>query len=229
MPRKPRFFVPGFPAHIVQRGHNRQFIFFEDIDYQLYLSLLAEARERYPCEIHAYVLMSNHVHILATPSERDSISRMMQHVGRHYVPYINARYGRSGTLFEGRFRATIIETSEYLLACYRYIELNPVRAAMVRFPGDYPWSSFLGNVNSKDDGLITGHAEYQNLGGSPAERAQNYRMLFDDRLADYELEAIRIYTQSGTPLGDAKFAQEVEAVLAVETGQPMRGRPWVGH
>ena len=155
MPRKPRFFVPGVPVHIVQRGNNRQAIFFEEIDYEVYLSLLMEAIDRYGCEVHAYVLMTNHTHILATPSEKISLGRMIQYVGRHYVPYINRKYGRSGTLWEGRFKAAMIETSAYLLACYRYIELNPVRAGMVRHPGDYRWSSYGCNGLQSHNGLIT--------------------------------------------------------------------------
>ena len=132
MPRKPRFFVPGLAAHVIQRGNNRQAIFFETADYELYLSLVCEGRDRYGCSIHAYVLMTNHVHLLLTPMEKSSVSRMMQYVGRHYVPYINAKYARSGTLWEGRFQASIVDSASYLLACYRYIELNPVRAGMVR-------------------------------------------------------------------------------------------------
>jgi len=135
MPRKPRLFVPGFPVHIVQRGNNRHAIFFEDVDFEVYLSFLAEGRDRYGCEIHGYVLMTNHTHLLVTPREALSIGRMMQYVGRHYVPYINQKYCRTGTLWEGRFKATTIEASSYLMACYRYIELNPVRAGMVQHPG----------------------------------------------------------------------------------------------
>jgi REP-associated tyrosine transposase len=125
MPRKPRMFVPGLPAHIIQRGNNRQAIFFKASDYRRYLTLLHEARDRYGCAINAYVLMTNHVHLLLTPDETTSVSRIMQYVGRKYVPYINLKYGRSGTLWEGRFKASLVQSSRYLLACYRYIELNP--------------------------------------------------------------------------------------------------------
>jgi putative transposase len=228
MPRKPRFFVPGLPVHVVQRGNNRQAIFFEEIDYQLYLSLLNEARSRYGCEIHAYVLMTNHVHILATPLEKVSVSRMMQYVGRHYVPYINQKYRRSGTLWEGRFKAALVETSEYLLACYRYVELNPVRAGIVRHPGEYRWSSYGRNGLQLEDGLVTTHTEYQELGTSDQERAKNYRMLFEGALPESSLKSFREYTQFGTPLGNSKFREEIEAALEMKTGQPLRGRLGVG-
>ncbi|MEH6519305.1 MAG: transposase [Halioglobus sp.] len=225
MPRKPRFFVVGLPVHIVQRGNNRQAVFFENIDYEVYLSLLSEARDRYRCEVHAYVLMTNHVHILATPLEEVSVSRMMQYVGRHYVPYVNKKYGRSGTLWEGRFKAAIIESSEYLLACYRYIELNPVRAGMVEHPGEYSWSSYGRNGLELEDRLITEHAEYQQLGSSEPDRAENYRLLFEESMTATDLSSLRIHTQSGTPLGNSKFRAEIEATLALKLGQPLPGRP----
>jgi len=131
MPRKPRFFLPDIPAHLVQRGNNRQAVFYDEADYRAYLEWLVEGAKRYGCAIHAYVLMTNHVHLLAAPMERESLSGLLQYVGRRYVPYINHTNGRSGTLWEGRFKASIVDVSEYLLACYRYIELNPVRAGMV--------------------------------------------------------------------------------------------------
>ena len=132
MPRKPRFFVPGYAAHVIQRGNNRQKIYFDEEDYGHYLSLLGKARERYSCAIHAYVLMTNHAHLLITPEDKTAISQVMQYVGRHYVPYINKKYTRTGTLWEGRFRASIVDSAAYLLACYRYIELNPVRPGMAQ-------------------------------------------------------------------------------------------------
>ena len=146
MPRKPRFFLPDVPVHVVQRGNNRQAVFFDDSDYRAYLSWIREGCERYGCEIHAYVLMTNHVHLLATPQATNSISRMLQYVGRRYVPYINHTYGRTGTLWEGRFKASLIHAEGYLLTCYRYIELNPVRAQMVEAPELYRWSSFRANA-----------------------------------------------------------------------------------
>ncbi len=225
VPRKPRFFVVGLPAHIVQRGNNRQVIFFEERDYELYLSLLNKACDRYDCEIHAYALMTNHVHIVATPLGKESVSRMMQYVGRHYVPYINKKYRRSGTLWEGRFKAAIIESSAYLLACYRYVELNPVRAGIVEHPGEYWWSSYGRNGLMFENEVVTAHREYQQLGSNDQERAKNYRLLFEQICTDADLDLLRNYTQSGTPLGNAKFREEVEAALGMKTGQPLRGRP----
>jgi putative transposase len=164
MPRKPRFFLPGMPVHIVQRGHSREPVFFEDNDYLAYLRWLKEGAERYKVDIHAYALMTNHIHILATTGDTDGITRMMQYVGRHYVPYINHTYGSSGSIWEGRYKASLIHDEEYLLACMRYIELNPVRADMVRSPAHYRWSSYRCNGQGKEDALITPHALYMALG-----------------------------------------------------------------
>ena len=142
MPRKPRMFVPGIPAHLVQRGNNRQATFFEKQDYTFYLDTLSSGLRRYDAVLHAYCLMSNHVHLLVTPNREDSIPRIFQHVGRIYVLYINKKYKRTGSLWEGRYKCSLINADEYLLACYRYIEINPVSAGMVRGPEEYPWSSY---------------------------------------------------------------------------------------
>jgi len=228
VPRKPRFFLPGYAAHIIQRGNNRQAIFFEDADFCCYLSLLNEARDRYGCTIHAYVLMTNHTHLLATPEDKTSISRMMQYVGRHYVPYINRKYVRTGTLWEGRFKASIVDSAAYLLACYRYIELNPVRAGMVSKPWGYRWSSYRCNALGFDDCLISAHGEYLRLGSSADNRARNYRALFEQAINDTEVSRIRSHTQSGTPLGNSRFCDEIEQLLSIRTGQAGRGRPRAG-
>ncbi len=157
MPRKQRFFLAGVPAHLVQRGNNRQAVFYDDSDYRAYLGWLVEGAQRYGCAIHAYVLMTNHVHLLLTPRDRDSISRLLQYVGRRYVAYVNHRYGRTGTLWEGRFKASVIDASEYLLRCYRYIELNPVRAGMVDSPRGYRWSSYRANAQGAADPAVSPH------------------------------------------------------------------------
>ena len=225
MPRKPRFFIPNLPVHVIQRGNNRQAIFFEEADYRRYLSLLGKGKERYGCSVHTYVLMTNHVHLLMTPVEVDSVSRIMQYVGRHYVPYINHKYKRTGTLWEGRFKAGIVDSTTYLLACYRYIELNPVRAGMVEEPGYYAWSGFHANGLARSDALITAHPEYSKLGETPLQRAENYRMLFRQPITDAEISSIRDYVQSGTPLGGNRFKEEIEAALTVSVGKPHRGRP----
>jgi putative transposase len=142
MPRKPRMYLPGVPAHVVQRGNNRAACFFTDDDYQFYLECLGQGLRRYRVELHAYVLMTNHVHLLLTPEDADGISRLMQHLARLYVLYINKTYGRSGTLWEGRHKASLVQADRYLLTCYRYIELNPVAAGMARCPEQYRWSSY---------------------------------------------------------------------------------------
>ena len=158
MPRKPRFHLPGVPVHVVQRGNNRQAVFYDEQDYRAYLKWLEEGAERYGCAIHAYVLMTNHVHLLVSPAHGESLGRLMQYLGRYYVLYINHHYGRSGTLWEGRYKASLIQAQDYLLACYRYIELNPVRAGMAKGPGQYRWSSYGYNALGREDRLLTPHS-----------------------------------------------------------------------
>jgi len=225
MPRKPRFYLPGVPAHIVQRGHSREPVFFEAEDYSAYLGWLQEASERYRCDIHAYVLMTNHIHILATPHEKNSISLMMQYVGRYYVPYINYTYGTSGSIWEGRYKSSLIHDEVYLLTCMRYIELNPVRADMVKSPGAYRWSSYRHNALGKDNELIKRHALYQSLGRTKAQRMDAYQALFKAHIDDETLGVIRASWQTGTPLGNDYFKQKVEAKLKCKVGQNRRGRP----
>jgi len=224
MPRKPRFYLPGVPVHIVQRGHSREPVFFEADDYSAYLVWLQEAAQRYGCAIHACVLMTNHIHILATPDSKNSISRMMQYVGRHYVPYINYTYGSSGTIWEGRYKASLIHDEQYLLTCMRYIELNPVRADMVRSPGAYRWSSYRVNALGKDDALIRPHPLYLALGRTKKKRVEAYRALFSAHIDD-DLADIRASLQTGTPLGNEFFRKKIESKLKCRVGQARRGRP----
>jgi len=225
MPRKPRFFLPDVPVHIVQRGHSRDPVFFEDGDYQAYLGWLEEAAERYHCDVHAYVLMTNHIHILVTPREKQSISRMMQYVGRRYVPYINFTYGTSGSLWEGRFKASLISDEQYLLTCMRYIELNPVRADMVKSPGYYRWSSYRHNAQDKGDMMVTEHPLYTSMGRTRAARCNNYKSLFKAHIDDGQLKSIRAAWQTGTPLGNELFQEKIERKLKTKIGQARRGRP----
>lgn len=225
MPRKPRFVIPGVPIHIVQRGHSREPVFFEDSDYSTYLDWLKEGAERYYCAVHAYVLMTNHVHILATPSDEQGVSRMMQYVGRRYVPYINYTYGTSGTLWEGRYKASLVQEENYLLTCMRYIELNPVRANMVRSPAYYRWSSYRCNGQGHTDEVISHHPLYLALAGDKQKRLEAYRTLFKAHLAKTELDAIHAAWQTGTPLGNDFFKKKIEAKLQCKVGQARRGRP----
>lgn len=225
MPRKPRFYLPGIPAHIVQRGHSREPVFFESSDYRAYLDWLKEAAERYDCDIHAYVLMTNHIHLLVTPEAKESISRMMQYVGRRYVPYINHTYGTSGSIWEGRYKASLISDEQYLLNCMRYIELNPVRANMVDSPGQYRWSSYRHNAQGKDDELVNHHPIYTQLDKTIAGRCEAYKTLFKVHLDEGQLKDIRSAWQTGTPLGNEYFREKLESKLKTKVGQNRRGRP----
>ena len=225
MPRKPRFHLADVPVHVVQRGNNRDPIFFNDSDHQTYLTWLKEAAQRYLCDIHAYVLMTNHVHILATPKENESISRMMQYLGRKYVPYINRAYGRSGTLWEGRYRDSLVQDEKYLLTCMRYIELNPVRANMVRTASAYHWSSYTCNASGRKNELITPHRIYVALGKDELSRRFAYREIFDHYMEEETITEIRSAWQTGTPLGNERFKQKVEKTLKKKVGFSQRGRP----
>lgn len=182
MPRKPRFYIPGVPAHVVQRGNSRQAVFFGEEDYVAYLGWLREGAEKHGCDIHAYVLMTNHVHLLMTPDSREGISKTIQYIGRNYVTYINHAYGRSGTLWEGRHKGCVVSSNEHLLACMRYIELNPVRAGMVETPSEYPWSSYRINAFGEKSRIITPHPCYCALGVERADQAYAYRELFRNAL-----------------------------------------------
>ncbi len=225
MPRKPRFIIPGIPVHIVQRGHSKDPVFFEENDYCAYLEWLKEAAERYACEMHAYVLMTNHIHLLVTPSDKEGITRMMQYIGRYYVPYINQTYGTSGSIWEGRYKSNLIQSEQYLLTCMRYIEMNPVRANMVRSPSQYRWSSYRCNGQGKIDSLITPHDVYQSLGKGKIARTTAYKALFKSHLEKETLSDIRAAWQTGTPLGNDYFKEKIEKKLKCKVGQARRGRP----
>jgi putative transposase len=187
MARKPRVDLPGAPQHVVQRGNDRRACFFSPDDYGSYLVALREATLKYGVDVHAYCLMTNHVHLLMTPLERGAISATMQSLGRQYVRLINGRYRRTGTLWEGRFKACVVDSGEYLLSCYRYIELNPVRARVVLDPGDYRWSSYRCNAEGQFDPAVAPHAEYLRLAAEEGARQQAYRALFAEELELTEL------------------------------------------
>ena len=225
MPRKPRYFLSGVPVHIVQRGNNRQATFFDNSDYHAYLKWLGEALVKYDCSLHAYVLMTNHVHLLVTPQKKESLSRVMQFVGRRYVPYINHTYRRTGTLWEGRFKASLIQDEHYLLACMRYIELNPVRANMVSTASGYRWSSYLASGQGIKDALITAHDLYMAIADTDNERRQAYRHLFRYHMDEEMITDIRQAWQTGTPLGNDWFKTQVEQMLKMKVGYVKRGRP----
>jgi putative transposase len=213
MPRPPRIVIPGQPLHIIQRGNNRAPCFFADEDHRFYLDNLKDASIRYGCRIHAYVLMTNHVHLLLTPELAESPSAVLQSVGRRYVRYVNQVYRRTGTLWEGRFKSTLIDSERYLLVCSRYIELNPVRARMVAQPGGYRWSSYRHNALGQTDALLTPHMLYENLGSDTTQRCAAYRALFGVQTDPAELQAIRSATESGTVLGNDRFKENIEMTL----------------
>jgi putative transposase len=214
MPRMPRVVVPGLPLHVIQRGNNRQAIFFTDQDYDRFHTDLRTASERFDCVIHAYVYMTNHVHLLVTPSARRGISRMMQSVGRRYVRYINDVYNRSGTLWEGRFKSALVDSDRYLLVCSRHIEMNPVRARMTDLPQDYRWSSYHHNAMGKADSMLSPHPLYQALGIGATERQAAYRGLFKEALGENDLQALRKATKDCTMVGSDTFQTEIAAILA---------------
>lgn len=213
MPRPLRYELTDVPQHVVQRGNNRQLTFFRDRDYQVYQQFLGGAAQRHRCEVHAYVLMSNHVHLLVTPREPMAIAKLMQSVGRRYVRYINDCHGRSGTLWEGRYKASLVDSDSYLLNCYRYIELNPVRAGLASDPAGYPWSSFRRNAWTDVDVLVTDHAEYAAFGETPAERAEVYRELFQIDVGPDVLEDIRSSLNECRAFGSDHFKTRVEGAL----------------
>lgn len=225
MPRKPRFYLPDVPVHAFQRGHNKEPVFFDNEDYLVYLRYLKAAADQFGCAIHAYVLMTNHVHFLLTPQAANSISLMFQGVGRHYVPYINKRYGRRGSLWEGRHKSCVIGSENYFLACMRYIENNPVRANMVEHPAQYRWSSYAANALGVDNAVLKVHAIYTSLGVSQALEYSNYKALFDDVPTELELDMIRSSLHSGTPMGSDKFKAQVELAVGRKVGLAKVGRP----
>ena len=225
MPRKPRFYLPGQPVHVVQRGNCKQAVYFEDDDYRAYLNWLKEGAHKHGCNIHAYVLMTNHVHLLLTPITRDSISKTIQYVGRNYVSYVNAKYGKSGTLWEGRHKGSVINSENYLLACMRYIEMNPVRAGMVEHPMEYPWSSYSANAAGQTNFLIEPHIQYLVLDNDENTRLTAYRELFRNDLDSRLIHDIRTTLQTGTPLGNETFRRQIENTLGCKVGQARRGRP----
>lgn len=224
MPRRARLCPPATPQHIIQRGNNRQICFCSDEDFVAYAHWLREAAKKYKVAIHAWVFMTNHVHLLVTPSDEEGISLMMQSIGRQYVRYFNKTYRRTGTLWEGRFKSCLVQTAEYLLHCYRYIELNPVRANMVDDPADYVWSSHRSNACGLASSLRTPHEEYLRLGETDKQCMQNYRALFAAHLEPALLKEIRDSLNTGLVLGSERFKDELAFNLAKKVRLERTGR-----
>ncbi len=224
MPRKKRMYVPGVPGHVIQRGNDRNPCFFEEENYLFFLKCLEDAARRYDVAIHAYVLMTNHFHLLMTPSTKTGISRMMQLLGNRYVQYINKKYRRTGTLWEGRHKSCLVDAERYLLTCYRYIELNPVRAKMVEYPGDYRWSSYRYHATGSPSSIIQEHEVYMRIASTRMERMACYRELFTAGLGDRDVRDVRNAVAFSVPLGDNQFKERIEATLGRSTGYADLGR-----
>lgn len=211
--------------HLVQRGINREPCFFAEEDYHCYLHWLQKSAADWNCAVHAYVLMTNHVHLLITAERPDGPARLMQSLGRRYVQYINRAYRRSGSLWEGRYKSSVVQAEAYLFTCMRYIELNPVRAGMVSDPAHYRWSSYRHNGLGQADERLTPHALYQGLGISDDERLASYRALFRSELDDDAIDDIRLALTQSQPLGDDRFAERICAKVGVRRAKAKRGRP----
>lgn len=225
MPRRPRIHLSGLPLHIVQRGHNRDACFFSEEDFHAYRHWLAEALKENGCALHAYVLMTNHVHLLLTPTQPQDVSRLMISLGRRYVQYINKTYHRTGTLWDSRYKSSLVQADAYLLLCQRYIELNPVRAAMVDDPVHYRWSSYRANALGQSDALLTPHEVYLALDGHEPERLAAYCALFPSELAGEAIEDIRLALDQGQPLGNKRFLDTIERMTGLRREAKPRGRP----
>ena len=225
MPRRVRIHLDGVPLHIVQRGHNRAPCFFAQADYRAYLAWLDESLREVSCALHAYVLMTNHVHLLLTPSRADSVPKAMISLGRRYVQYINRTYRRTGTLWDSRYKSSTVQAEKYLLTCQRYIELNPVLAGMVDDPVHYQWSSYRANALGEADGLLTRHALYEALGRTDPGRQSAYRTLFRSQLDRAAIEDIRLAVSQNQPLGSSRFYAAIEEVTGRRCDVRPRGRP----
>ena len=225
MPRRPRIHLAGLPLHIVQRGHNREACFFAEEDYHAYRHWLGEALKASACALHAYVQMTNHVHLLLTPPATEAVPQLLMSLGRRYVQYINKTYRRTGTLWDSRYKSSLVQADSYLMLCQRYIELNPVRAAMVDDPAHYRWSSYRANGLGQADPLLTPHPVYLALGSKEPERLAAYRALFRPELDDDAIGDIRMALDQGQVLGDSHFLADIERATGERRKAKPRGRP----
>src|SRR5258708_6211765 len=225
MPRRARIMLAGVAAHLIQRGNNHGACFFAQDDYRFYLHHLHALANATGCAVHAYCLMTNHVHLLLTPEAADGCGRLMKGLGQRYVQYVNRTHRRSGTLWEGRFRSCLAQSEDYVLACYRYIELNPVRAAMVRHPREYPWSSYRINAEGKASAMVVPHDQYRALARSDEARRAAYRDRVRARLDEQIVNDIRMATNGGFVLGGARFQDEIAHMLRRRVVRGKPGRP----
>ena len=225
MPRKPRFVLPGVLQHVIQRGDNREPCFYSEDDYVRYLDTMQQAAALNQVVVHAYVLMTNHVHLLVTPAQTYSIAHMMQDTGKKYVRYINTRYKRSGSLWEGRYKASVIDSEYYLLTCMRYIEMNPIRAGMFAHPGEYRWSSYHSNAGLKHNPLLTKHPIYIRLGEDIEQQQYAYRELFSHDIEKKELHAVREALNQELVLGREDFKVKIKQMTKRQVRPGKLGRP----
>ena len=225
MARLPRLTVPGYPHHLIQRGNNRQAIFATNADYETLLSMLDEDARRFEVELHAYVLMTNHFHLLVTPATQTGLPSLMQAIGRRYVRYFNQQQGRTGTLWEGRYRSTLIQADRYLLACMVYLDLNPVRAGIAATAKDYPWSSHRHYIGLHDDRLVTPHALWWSLGNTPFAREAGYAELVAAGISTPQQQALTDSALRGWALGAPDYVEELQKRTSRRVTQAKPGRP----
>lgn len=225
MPRLARVVVSGIPLHVVHRGHNRDAVFHSTGDHQRYLQNLEELAEENRCAVHAYALMPNHVHILLTPADETATAMMMKRLAQDHAQFMNWKTRSVGAFWQGRFFSCPVDSDDYLFACYRYIELNAVRAGIVGTPGQFPWSSFRANSSGKDLTWLRPHANYDALGDNPAQRASAYLRLFDHALPEATLKAIRLATRTGAAFGSKAFCEKLERATGTTMMRAHRGRP----
>jgi putative transposase len=226
MPRQARVIIPNTPHHIVQRGHNRQVVFTSDDDFSFYKENLTHYKEEFGCKVYAYCFMSNHVHLLIDPGdEPESISLTIKRVAGRQTRYVNKLKKRTGSLWEGRFKSSVVSTQEYLLVCCRYIELNPLRAAMVSKLSEYRWSSYTCKTNGQEDKLIDFDSQYMGLGNNALDRQSAYKKFMKDSIPESELKVIREALQRGQLTGSEKFRREILNKHGVRVSNKDRGRP----
>jgi putative transposase len=224
MSRYPRPVFENIPLHIVQRGNNRNPCFFCKGDYQVYLGMMKDALDKFECTLHAYVLMPNHVHLLASPKKTTAPAELMKRVGQRYVQYVNRRYKRFGTLWQGRYHSSLIDTDRYFLACQRYIELNPVRAGLVAHPVDFEWSSYRAHAHGAGSEIVVPHDIYTSLGAQRDDRQACYRALFSEALSTNVLEEIRQATKSTGSYGSVGFSEKFSVALGRDLARQVAGR-----
>lgn len=223
MARALRCSIPGVAQHVIQRGNNRCATFSSPQDHRYYLACVRNGCLKFDCRVHAYVMMTNHIHLLVTPTTDDGVSKLLQHIGRKYVSYYNRVHERTGGLWEGRFKSSLIDSEEYLFTCMRYIELNPVRAGLVADPGGYAWSSFRANALGRGDPVVVPHELYLQMGSDPDTRRRNYVLMFEEQIPDRILERIRRAGMRGWALGGQRFLKQVHHAVVEKRRRSEKG------